>query len=135
MNGGKKDVNNAVQIAHNRDLHDAMRLNPGHYVERKPQLGKLLANLRDNDKQLFLLTNNVYKNVDYLMNFIVDLPAPVRSPFFSLSHSSLLLSPSSFLSLPPSSPFLLPLPSSFLPPPPSFLLPLPLPFLSFLFIQ
>src|SRR3990167_6206220 len=117
MNGGEKDVNNAVQIAHNRDLHDAMRLNPGHYVERKPQLGKLLANLRDNDKQLFLLTNNVYKNVDYLMNFIVDLPATVRSPFFSLSLSSFLLSPPSFLLppfsfLPPSS--LFPLPSSFL---------------------
>jgi hypothetical protein len=74
-----KDVREAVQIVHRNKLHEAIRADIPRYVEEKPHLGSLLANLRDNGKTTFMLTNNHYPNVDYLMRFIVpELPAGVR---------------------------------------------------------
>lgn len=64
---------------HQHKLHDAIRGDIETFVEPKPELGSLLQKIRSEGKSTFMLTNNNYKNVDYLMEFIVpSLPTGVR---------------------------------------------------------
>jgi len=71
-----RDVRDAVQFVHQHTLHTAIQSNIPLYVEEKPELGALLAKIREEGRTTFMLTNNQYSNVDYLMRFIVpELPA------------------------------------------------------------
>merc|ERR1712137_650844 len=75
-----RDVNNSVQAVHKFKLHEEIRKDIAKFVEPKPDLGRLLGNLRSLGKQTFLLTNNIYRNVDYLFQYIIpDLPSGYNS--------------------------------------------------------
>lgn len=64
-----------MQFVHQHTLHTAIQSNISLYVEEKPELGRLLAKIREEGRTTFMLTNNNYSNVDYLMRFIVpELP-------------------------------------------------------------
>jgi len=64
-------VKEAVSTVHKHKLHDAIREDIAKFVEPKPELGELLAKIRTEEKHTFMLTNNNYRNVNYLMEFIV----------------------------------------------------------------
>lgn len=64
-----------MNIVHRHKLHDAIRGDIAAFVDPKPELGNLLARIRAEGKSTFMLTNNNYANVAYLMEFIVpELP-------------------------------------------------------------
>lgn len=48
-----------------------IKKHPERYLEKTPRLGEFLLRLKDANKRVFMLTNNVFPYIDDGMNFLV----------------------------------------------------------------
>ncbi len=71
------DVRECIDEAH-RDgsIKDHVRDDPGHFIEKDPELARTLHQLRSAGKKLFVLTNSLLDYTDVVMKYLLDGALP-----------------------------------------------------------
>eukprot|EP01096_Ripella_sp_DP13-Kostka_P002336 TRINITY_DN13147_c0_g1_i1.p1 TRINITY_DN13147_c0_g1~~TRINITY_DN13147_c0_g1_i1.p1 ORF type:complete len:608 (+),score=207.18 TRINITY_DN13147_c0_g1_i1:67-1824(+) len=68
-----RDITQAISTVHKYGvLHDTIINDLGTYILPNPNLPILLERLKENQKHLFILTNNTFRNVDVIMSYLMS---------------------------------------------------------------
>ncbi|XP_063690380.1 cytosolic purine 5'-nucleotidase-like isoform X1 [Bolinopsis microptera] len=66
------DVSLAFDMVHSKGLHSNIMKHPDLFIDRNPNLPKLLDYLQSCDRKVFLLTNSPYQFTDVVMKYLLD---------------------------------------------------------------
>lgn len=68
-----KDVRDCVELVHrDGEMKEEVMKNPKKYIQYDPNLKKLLMELKESKKKIFLLTNSIWQYTDVVMNYLIN---------------------------------------------------------------